>query len=241
MSDTSASESDLTKPYDPKAVEERWYPFWEKNGVFAAEDDATDRPVYVIPMPPPNVTGSLHMGHAQRATLEDALFRWYRMRGYNTLWQPGTDHAGIATQTVVERQLQREGKTRHDLGREAFEKRVWQWRSESGGRISIQQRVLGGSPDWRRTKFTMDPDMSRAVREAFVRLYEEKLLYRATRLIHWCPSCRTGLSDLEVENEETSGELFEFAYPVDGEPGREIVVATTRPETMLGDTAVAVH
>jgi valyl-tRNA synthetase len=237
---------DLNKPYEPKDVEERWYAFWEEHKVFDASDDPKDpRPVYVIPMPPPNVTGSLHMGHAQRCTLEDALIRWYRMRGYDTLWQPGIDHAGIATQTVVERQLQREGKTRHDLGREAFEKRVWQWKAESGGRISVQQRVLGASPDWRRTKFTMDPDMSRAVREAFVRLYEEGLMYRATRLINWCTTCRTALSDLEVENEEgANGELFEFAYKVDGEPDgkdREIVVATTRPETMLGDTAVAVH
>jgi len=233
---------DLGKPYEPREVEERWYAFWEKNGVFEASDDAEGgRPVYVIPMPPPNVTGSLHMGHAQRCTLEDVLIRWHRMRGYSTLWQPGIDHAGIATQTVVERQLQREGKTRHDLGREAFEKRVWQWKNESGGRISVQQRVLGASPDWRRTKFTMDPDMSRAVKEAFVRLHEEGLIYRATRLIHWCTTCRTALSDLEVENEEgANGELFEFAYKVDGED-REIVVATTRPETMLGDTAVAVH
>ena len=242
MSDTGAL-PDLSKPYEPREVEERWYPFWEKNGVFGASDDPEDtRPVYVIPMPPPNVTGSLHMGHAQRCTLEDALIRWHRMRGFNALWQPGIDHAGIATQTVVERQLQREGKTRHDLGREEFEKRVWQWKKESGGRISVQQRVLGASPDWARLKFTMDPDMNLAVREAFVRLHEEGLMYRATRLIHWCPECRTGLSDLEVENEEgANGELFEFAYKVDGEPDVEIVVATTRPETMLGDTAVAVH
>jgi valyl-tRNA synthetase len=237
-----AQTPDLSKPYEPREVEERWYAFWEEHGVFEASDDPNDtRPAYVIPMPPPNVTGSLHMGHAQRATLEDALIRWYRMRGYNTLWQPGIDHAGIATQTVVERQLQREGKTRFDLGREEFLKRVWQWKAESGGRISTQQRVLGASPDWRRTKFTMDPDMSRAVKEAFVRLYEDGNMYRDTRLINWCTTCRTALSDLEVENEEgANGELFEFAYKVDGED-RELVVATTRPETMLGDTAVAVH
>jgi valyl-tRNA synthetase len=234
---------DLAPAYDPREVEARWYDWWEKNGVFEATDDPGDRrPAYVIPMPPPNVTGSLHMGHAQRATLEDSLVRWHRMRGYNTLWQPGIDHAGIATQVVVERQLAREGKTRHDLGRVEFEKRVWQWKNESGGRIALQQRLLGASPDWRRSKFTMDADMNRAVKEAFVRLYEEKLLYRATRLINWCPECRTGLSDLEVENEEgANGELFEFAYKVDGEGDREVVVATTRPETMLGDTAVAVH
>jgi valyl-tRNA synthetase len=233
---------ELAPAYDPRAVEARWYEFWEKSGVFEASDDPKDpRPAYVIPMPPPNVTGSLHMGHAQRATLEDALVRWHRMRGFNTLWQPGIDHAGIATQVVVERQLAREGKTRHDLGRAEFEKRVWQWKNESGGRIALQQRVLGASPDWRRSKFTMDADMNRAVREAFVRLHEDKLLYRATRLINWCPECMTGLSDLEVENEEgANGELFEFAYKVDGE-NKEIVVATTRPETMLGDTAVAVH
>ncbi len=235
---------DLTKPYDPAAVErpERWYDFWEKNGVFAASDSPADeRPVYVVPMPPPNVTGSLHMGHALTCTIEDALVRWRRMRGFNVLWQPGIDHAGIATQTVVERQLAREGTSRHALGREAFVERVWKWKGESGGRISTQQRVLGASPDWRRTKFTMDADLSPVVTEAFVRLYEDGLIYRATRLINWCPECRTALSDLEVENEEgAQGELFEFAYKVDGED-REIVVATTRPETMLGDTAVAVH
>jgi len=246
MADPSTSNDstpDLTKGYDPREVEARWYAFWEKNGVFEANDDPNDvRPAYVIPMPPPNVTGSLHMGHAQRCTLEDSLIRWHRMRGFNTLWQPGIDHAGIATQTVVERQLQREGKTRHELGRVEFEKRVWQWKAESGGRIAEQQRVLGASPDWRRSKFTMDPDMNRAVREAFVRLHEDGLMYRATRLINWCPECHTALSDLEVENEEgANGELFEFAYKVLGEPEREIVVATTRPETMLGDTAVAVH
>jgi valyl-tRNA synthetase len=234
---------DLSKPYDALEVEARWYERWEKSGVFEASDDPKDpRPVYVIPMPPPNVTGSLHMGHAQRATLEDALIRYHRMCGFCTLWQPGIDHAGIATQTVVERQLQREGKTRHDIGREKFVERVWQWKAESGGRIALQQRVLGGSPDWRRSKFTMDPDMGVGVTEAFVRLYEEGLMYRATRLINWCPECRTALSDLEVESEEgANGELFEFAYKVDGTTEQEIVVATTRPETMLGDTAVAVH
>jgi len=230
------------QPYDPALVEPRWYAFWEQHGVFATTDSAADaRPAYVVPMPPPNVTGSLHMGHALMTTLEDVLVRWHRMRGYNALWQPGTDHAGIATQTVVERTLAREGKSRHDVGREAFVERVWQWRRETGDRIHLQQRVLGASPDWSRVKFTMDADMSRAVTEAFVRLYEQDLMYRATRLINWCPECMTALSDLEVENEEgANGELFEFAYPVDGGEG-EIVVATTRPETMLGDTAVAVH
>jgi valyl-tRNA synthetase len=193
-------------------------------------------------MPPPNVTGSLHMGHALFCTLEDILARYHRMAGYCTLWQPGIDHAGIATQTVVERQLKREGKSRHDLGREAFIERVWQWKAESGGRIAEQQRVLGVSADWPRSKFTMDPDMSRGVREAFCRLYEEGLIYRDTRLVHWDCEAQTVLSNLEVENEPANGELFMFAYPVrQADGGGEIVVATTRPETMLGDTAVAVH
>ncbi|MBX3232666.1 MAG: valine--tRNA ligase [Labilithrix sp.] len=244
MSDDRATTpaNDLERPYEPKEVEERWYAFWEKEGVFDASDDPNDpRAPYVCPMPPPNVTGSLHMGHALMTTLEDALTRWERMRGKNALWLPGIDHAGIATQTVVERQLAREGKTRHDLGREAFVERVWKWKAESGGTITKQQRVLGASPDWKRTKFTMDPDLSVAVTEAFVRLYEDGLIYRATRLINWCPECRTALSDLEVENEEgANGELFQFAYKVEGSD-EELVVATTRPETMLGDTAVAVH
>jgi valyl-tRNA synthetase len=231
----------LDQPYDPAQVESRWYAFWEEHGVFAASDAAIDmRPVYFLPMPPPNVTGSLHMGHAQRCTLEDTLVRWHRMRGDNALWQPGIDHAGIGTQIVVSRQLEREGTTRLALGREAFVQRVWAWKAESGGRIALQQRVLGASPDWSRAKFTMDPAMSRSVIEAFVRLHEQGLMYRATRLINWCPECMTSLSDLEVESEEgANGELFEFAYPLEG--GGEIVVATTRPETMLGDTAVAVH
>jgi valyl-tRNA synthetase len=188
---------DLQKGYDPLLVESRWYAFWEEHDVFAATADPKDtRPVYVCPMPPPNVTGSLHMGHAMRCTFEDALVRFHRMRGYNTLWQPGIDHAGIATQTVVERQIAREGKTRFDLGREAFEKRIWAWKEESGGRIALQQRILGSSAAWPRSKFTMDADMSVAVREAFVRLYEEGLMYRATRLINWDPTLLTSLSDL---------------------------------------------
>jgi valyl-tRNA synthetase len=234
--------AEMPKAYEPADVESRWYAFWMERGVFRASSDASDkRPVYVIPMPPPNVTGALHMGHALTAALEDVLTRWHRMRGFNTLWLPGIDHAGISTQVVVERQLRREGVSRHELGREKFIERVWQWKAESGGRIALQQRELGASPDWERSKYTMDPDMVRAVLEAFVRLYEDGLIYRATRLINWCVSCRTVLSDLEVESEENvNGELFEFAYPVEGTQ-EEIVVATTRPETMLGDTAVAVH
>ncbi len=236
------TEGDLQKGYEPREVEARWYKYWEDQGVFAASDaEGDNRPTYHVPMPPPNVTGSLHMGHALRGTLEDALVRYHRMCGYNALWQPGIDHAGIATQTVVERQLLRAGVTRHELGRDEFIKRIWEWKAESGGRIALQQRVLGASADWARSKFTMDADMSRAVREAFVQLYESGLMYRATRLINWCPECQTALSDLEVDNEEgANGELFEFAYRVDGSD-EQIVVATTRPETMLGDTAVAVH
>jgi valyl-tRNA synthetase len=237
----STSAPALDQPYDPALVEPRWYAFWEERGVFAASDAESDsRPAYFLPMPPPNVTGSLHIGHAQRCALEDTLVRWHRMRGHNALWQPGIDHAGIGTQLVVSRQLEREGTSRFALGRAAFIDRVWKWKAESGGRIALQQRVLGASPDWSRSKFTMDLEMSHAVVEAFVRLYEQGLMYRATRLINWCPECMTSLSDLEVDNEEgANGELFEFAYPVEG--GGEIVVATTRPETMLGDTAVAVH
>ncbi|HEY6562527.1 MAG TPA: valine--tRNA ligase [Polyangiaceae bacterium] len=238
--------SELPTAYEPADVEPRWYEFWLKHGVFRASEDPKDaREPYVIPMPPPNVTGSLHMGHALMGTIEDVLARHQRMSGKNVLWQPGIDHAGIATQAVVERQLRREGKTRHDLGRERFIERVWQWKEQSGGRISLQMRVLGCSADWERLKFTMDPELSVAVREAFVRLHEEGLIYRATRLINWCSECRTALSDLEVENQEANGELYEFAYPVVGADAgagaAELVVATTRPETMLGDTAVAVH
>ncbi|EYF05571.1 valine--tRNA ligase [Chondromyces apiculatus] len=233
--------TDLAKAYEPKDVETRWYTYWTENNVFAASDAPDDtRPTYVLPMPPPNVTGSLHMGHALFCTIEDILSRYHRMTGHNTLWQPGTDHAGIATQLVVERLLQREGTSRHDLGREKFIERVWQWRVQAGDRILEQQRVLGVSADWSRSKFTMDPDLSRAVSEAFVRLHREGLIYRDTRLIYWDCEARTVLSNLEVENEPANGELFEFAYPLEDGTG-EIVVATTRPETMLGDTAVAIH
>jgi valyl-tRNA synthetase len=229
------------KAYDPSLTERKWYAFWEEQQLFRAPNDASDvRPTYVISMPPPNVTGSLHMGHACRTTFEDVLIRYHRMRGFNALWVPGTDHAGIATQVVVERQLKGEGLTRHDLGRAKFIERVWSWRRQSGDRILEQKRTMGASADWSRTKFTMDPDLCVAVREAFVRLYEEGLIYRATRLVNWDIVAQTVLSDLEVETEEgVEGELYEFAYPT--EDGGEIVIATTRPETMLGDTAIAVH
>jgi len=234
---------ELPKGFEPAAVEKRWYQHWLDEGVFrcSVEPD-DDRPTYVLPMPLPNVTGSLHMGHAMMCTLEDVLTRAHRMRGYNTLYQPGTDHAGIATQVVVERQLRREGKTRHDLGRDKFIERVWEWKHTTGNRIVEQQKVLGLSADWERSHFTMDPGYSRAVRESFVRLYHQGLIYRAKRLIYWDCQAHTVLSNLEVNSEEENGELFEFAYPIaasDG--GGEIVVATTRPETMLGDTAIAVH
>src|SRR5450432_4904943 len=247
MSDEkSEDKSELSTGYQPAEVEPKWYKFWLENGVFEASVAPGDkREPYTITLPPPNVTGSLHMGHALVVTIEDVLIRHKRMQGRNTLWQPGIDHAGIATQLVVERQLAREGKTRHDLGRERFIERVWEWKAQSGGRIAEQMKVLGASADWARSKFTMDPELQVAVKEAFVRLHEEKLIYRATRLINWCTSCRTALSDVEVENEEANGELYEFAYPVigvdTGAGATELVVATTRPETMLGDTAVAVH
>ena len=239
--------SELPKSYEPAEVEGRWFAFWAEHGVFRASLSPDDqRKPYVICMPPPNVTGSLHMGHAMFGTIQDVLVRHKRMQGYNVLWQPGVDHAGIATQTVVERQLKREGKTRHDLGREAFLARVWEWKEKSGGRIVDQMKVLGCSADWDRLKFTLDPDMVRAVREAFVRLYDDGLIYRATRLVNWDVTAQTVLSDLEVDIEDNvQGELYEFAYPVvyaDPSKGAtELVVATTRPETMLGDTAVAVH
>jgi len=238
----STDNAALPKAYAPGESEAKWYAFWESNGFFEASDDPDDpRPPYTIAIPPPNVTGSLHMGHACRTTFEDVLIRYHRMRGYNALWIAGTDHAGIATQVVVERLLAKEDTTRHDLGREKFLERVWEWKEQSGGRILEQLRRMGASCDWSRTRFTMDEGLARAVREAFVRLYEEGLIYRGTRLVNWDVATQTVLSDLEVDQQEgVEGELFEFAYEIDGEEG-EVVVATTRPETMLGDTAVAIH
>ena len=234
---------EMTKGFQPAQIETKWYQHWVDHGVFRASDAPDDnRPCYVLPMPLPNVTGSLHMGHAMMCTIEDVLTRSHRMMGFNTLYQPGTDHAGIATQVVVERQLRRDGKTRHDLGRDKFIERVWEWKKECGDRIVEQQKVLGLSADWDRQVFTMDPGYARAVRESFVRLHDEGLIYRAERLIYWDCQAHTVLSNLEVNSEEENGELWEFAYPIrDEDGGGEIVVATTRPETMLGDTAVAVH
>lgn len=242
MSAGENQDNALPKAYSPVEAEARWYEIWEERGYFkAGREDRRDRPTYTIAIPPPNVTGTLHMGHACRTTFEDVLIRYHRMLGYDALWIPGTDHAGIATQVVVERQLAREGLTRFDLGRERFVERVWKWKEESGGTILKQLRKMGASCDWSRTRFTMDPDLSRAVKEAFVRLYEEGLIYRGTRLVNWDVVSQTVLSDLEVEQEEgVEGELFDFAYPLSDGSG-EIVVSTTRPETMLGDTAVAIH
>jgi valyl-tRNA synthetase len=233
--------SDLAKTYDPSSIESRWYEEWLKCGYFHA-DAATPKAPFSIAIPPPNVTGSLHMGHALTCAIQDILTRWRRMAGYNAMWLPGTDHAGIATQMVVERELRAtEKKSRHDIGREEFVKRIWNWRERYGSRILEQLKIMGCSLDWERLRFTMEPEYSRAVIEAFVRLHEEGLIYRDRRLINWCVSCRTALSDLEVEHDEgAQGELYEFAYPLSDGSG-EVVVATTRPETMLGDSAVAVH
>ncbi len=227
----------MDKAYTPGDIERRIYERWESSGAFAPSGDGEP---YCIMLPPPNVTGTLHMGHAFQHTLMDTLTRWHRMRGYSTLWQPGTDHAGIATQMVVERQLGAEGKHRLDLGREAFVERVWKWKAESGSTITRQMRRLGTSVDWSRDKFTMDPDLSRAVTESFVRLHDEGLIYRGKRLVNWDPVLLTAVSDLEVLSEEENGSLWHLKYPIPGGDGF-IVVATTRPETMLGDTAVAVN
>jgi valyl-tRNA synthetase len=226
----------LPSQYDPHGVEERIYAEWEKAGSFAPSGDGEP---FSMVLPPPNVTGILHMGHALDHSLPDAIVRRKRMQGYRVLWLPGTDHAGIATQNVVERELAKEGKTRHDLGREAFVERVWCWREESGGTITKQMRRLGESVDWSRERFTMDPDLSRAVRKVFVDLYDEGLIYRGNRIINWCPRCATALSDIEVEHSDVEGELIHINYPLSDRSGH-ITVATTRVETMLGDTGVAV-
>jgi valyl-tRNA synthetase len=230
----------LDKTYDPKAVEARWYRTWTERGYFHASISHPGQP-YSIVIPPPNVTGSLHVGHALNHSLQDILIRWRRMQGRNTLWLPGTDHAGIATQNVVEKQLLGEGLSREALGRERFIERVWQWKAASGNTIVEQQKQLGESCDWERLRFTMDEGLSRAVVEVFVQLFEEGLIYRGERLINWCPRCLTALSDIEVEHEEVKGKLFHIRYPLVEDPDVSLVVATTRPETMLGDTAVAVH
>ena len=245
----------MDKTYDPHAIEQRWYQTWEERGYFApaAEGDSSDaqgsanaargrmpEAAYCIMIPPPNVTGSLHMGHGFNNTIMDTLIRYHRMKGDKTLWQPGTDHAGIATQMVVERQLEAEGKSRHDLGRDAFIDRIWEWREESGGNITRQLRRLGSSLDWENERFTMDSGLSDSVQEVFIRLYEEGLIYRGKRLVNWDPKLHTAVSDLEVLNEDESGHMWHMRYPLSNGQGH-MVVSTTRPETMLGDCAVAVN
>ncbi|MEJ0020411.1 MAG: valine--tRNA ligase [Acetobacteraceae bacterium] len=230
----------LDKTYNPSEIEPRLYEGWERAGAFAADPGSNARP-FTIMIPPPNVTGSLHMGHALTFTVQDTLIRWRRMQGRDALWQPGSDHAGIATQMVVERLLAEQGVDRRDLGRAKFVERVWQWKDESGGTITRQLRRLGASLDWPRERFTMDEGLSAAVRRVFVTLYRQGLIYRDKRLVNWDPKLQTAISDLEVENLEVKGSLWHIRYPIAGAPGRSITVATTRPETMLGDTAVAVH
>ncbi len=229
--------TEMDKTYNPHAIEQRWYEAWEASNYFAPSSEGSP---YCIMIPPPNVTGSLHMGHAFQDTIMDALIRYHRMKGHNTLWQAGTDHAGIATQMVVERQLNAHGKTRHDLGRDAFIDQIWKWKKESGGTITRQLRRMGASLDWSRERFTMDDGLSEAVHEVFVRLHEEGLIYRGKRLVNWDPVLHTAVSDLEVISQEEDGSLWHFKYPLADGSGH-VIVATTRPETMLGDTAVAVH
>ncbi len=227
----------MEKTYSPHAIEQRWYQLWEDSGYFAANRDGAS---YCIMIPPPNVTGSLHMGHAFQDTIMDALTRYHRMMGHNALWQPGTDHAGIATQMVVERIINADGKTRHDFGRGAFIDKVWEWKDQSGGTITRQLRRMGSSLDWEKERFTMDDGMSAAVQEVFIKLYEEGLIYRGKRLVNWDPVLHTAVSDLEVLSEEEAGSMWHMRYPLSNGTGH-LVVATTRPETMLGDAAVAVH
>jgi len=228
----------VDKTYNPQAIEQRWYETWEQNNYFAPAGKGDE--AFCIMIPPPNVTGSLHMGHAFQDTIMDALTRYHRMKGHKTLWQPGTDHAGIATQMVVERLVNAEGKTRHDLGRDKFIEKVWEWKEQSGGTITRQLRRMGASPDWQHERFTMDEGLSDAVKEVFVRLYEEGLIYRGKRLVNWDPVLHTAVSDLEVLSEEENGNLWHMRYPLTNGTGN-LIVATTRPETLLGDCAVAVH
>ncbi len=234
-------EHNIPKVYDPASVEKKWYEFWEKNRYFHAEPEPGKKPFSIV-IPPPNITGKLHMGHALDNTLQDILIRWHRMMGDNTLWMPGYDHAGLATQIKVEEVLKKEeGKTRYDLGREEFVKRVWAWKEEYGDRIINQLKCLGISCDWERKRFTMDEGCSRAVRETFVSLFEKGLIYKGTRITNWCVNCQTALSDIEVEHEDTPGHLWYVRYPVIGEEDTYLTIATTRPETIPGDTAVAVN
>jgi valyl-tRNA synthetase len=229
----------LDKSYSPEEVEKRWYAYWEQEKLFAADENTTKTP-YSIVIPPPNVTGVLHMGHALNNTMQDIMCRYRRLKGDSVLWMPGTDHAGIATQNVVEKKLAAEGTDRHELGRDKFIEAVWRWRKEYGSAIINQLKRLGASCDWDRERFTMDEGLSRAVRKVFVQLYDEGLIYQGNYIINWCCRCHTALSDLEVEHEDLDGHFYHIRYPFADGSG-SVVVATTRPETMLGDTAVAIH
>ncbi|MGQ9546093.1 MAG: valine--tRNA ligase [Dehalococcoidia bacterium] len=239
MAETAQTRAEIPKAYEPGKIEQKWYDFWLEQGYFTPRVDPSRKP-FVIIMPPPNVTGELHLGHALTATLEDIMVRWHRMKGEPTLWLPGTDHAGIATQVVVEQQLAKQGRTKEQIGRENFTKLIWQWANKSREEIRRQHQLLGASCDWTREKFTLDEGPSKAVRTAFVRLYDKGLIYRGERMINWCPRCQTALSDLEVEHEDIAGHLYYIRYPLAQKKGF-VTVATTRPETFLGDTAVAVN
>jgi valyl-tRNA synthetase len=230
----------LEKTFDPQSLESEIYKAWEAAGAFPCDPSSVKKP-YTIMMPPPNVTGSLHVGHALTYTIQDILIRFKRMQSFDVLWQPGTDHAGIATQFVVERQLAEKGISRQDLGREAFIEKIWEWKKESGDTIVRQQRRLGISPDWARQKFTLDEDLNETVMKVFVNLYKEGLIYKDKRLVNWDPKLQTAVSDLEVISEETKGHLWYIQYPLVNQTEKFITVATTRPETLLGDVAVAVH
>ena len=234
------NETTLAKTYDPKSIEANWYDTWLDSGHFACAPKSTATP-YTIMMPPPNVTGSLHMGHALTFTLQDLLIRYHRMAGRDVLWQPGTDHAGIATQMVVERQLAEQNIDRRDLGRDAFIEKVWEWKAESGGTIHKQLRRLGASADWQRDRFTMDAGLSDAVVKTFVQMHREGLIYRDKRLVNWDPKLMTAISDLEVEQIEQKSSMWHLKYRIEGTENEYISIATTRPETMLGDGAVAVN
>ncbi|MCL2335444.1 MAG: class I tRNA ligase family protein, partial [Endomicrobia bacterium] len=230
---------EMEKVYNSKEVEKKWYEYWIEHKTFSAKPDKNKKP-FTIVIPPPNVTGSLHMGHALNNTLQDIIIRFRKLQGFNTLWVPGTDHGGIATQNVVEKLLKKEGKTKYDLGREKFLETMWKWRTETGDTILDQLKKLGCGIDWDRTAFTMDEERSKAVKKAFIKLYEKGLIYRGKRLVNWCTRCSTALSDIEVEYENEKSNLWHIKYPLKNS-GEYIVVATTRPETMLGDTAVAVN
>ncbi|MBM4432863.1 MAG: valine--tRNA ligase, partial [Chloroflexi bacterium] len=240
MTETPDTQNEMPKAYEPGKVEQKWYKFWMEKGYFKPRIDPKKKP-FVITMPPPNVTGELHIGHALTDTMEDIMIRWHRMKGEPTLWQPGVDHAGIAAQVVVENLLAKEGISRHQLGREKFLERMWQWAKQCRQTIASQHQRLGSSSDWSREVFTLDEGPSRAVRTAFVRLYNKGLIYRGERIINWCPRCSTALSDLEVDHKDIQGHLYYVRYPLADNEKEFITVATTRPETILGDTAVAVN